>query len=167
MKAKKIFLYILTIGFLMAGCRPDAFKEIGDPLKPVESITGQWKLRKVTQSDINAVEKGFPYKTLDITDVLPYQDVTFSLALTNGAPGSFTTENAVGLDLFEFENGTWGVDDINAPKVIYLINNNDSTTITIGSYPNSVNHNTLIISVIKKDEETNKELIRYDYEFVH
>ncbi|WP_126969599.1 DUF5004 domain-containing protein [Gynurincola endophyticus] len=167
MKAKKLFLYILTIGFLITGCRPDAFKEIGDAVKPVESITGQWKLRKVTQSDINAVEKGFPYKTLDITDVLPYQDVTFSLAFSNGAPGSFATGNASGLDLFDFENGTWGVDDINAPSVIYLINNNDSATLTIGSYPNSVNHNTLIISVIKKDEETNKELIRYDYEFVH
>lgn len=147
------------------GCQPDPFKEIGDPIVPVESISGNWRLNKVTQTDINAEEKDFPYKSLDITDILPYQDVTISLTFSNGTPGAFTSANATNLDLFNVESGTWSVDQLQAPKTLYLVNNGDSSEITIGGYPNAL-RSSLVLSVIRVEEGTNKNIIRYDYEFV-
>lgn len=165
MKSFKHTLYILSTMIFMVACQPDPFKEIGDPFVPMESISGNWKLNKVTQTDINAEEKAFPYKSLDITDVFPYQDVTLSLNLTNGAPGTFTISNSQGLDLFDSESGTWSVNQIQAPSIIYLIDNSDSTEITIGSYPNVLN-SSLVLSIIRVEDGTNKNIIRYDYEFI-
>ncbi len=163
----KLLQQISVLAMLLltfAACKPDPFKEIGDPVQQISNISGQWKLAKVTQFDQDAIRKGFPYRSLDITDVFNYADVTLNLSLSNGAPGSFTTENAAGLEIFDVLSGTWSVDNITAPGEAYLTDGNDTTTITLGSYPNGWSGNKLIVSKIKADA-TGEPAIRYDYEF--
>lgn len=171
MKSILSLSYILSACMLFMACQPDEFKSIGDPIIPMENIAGTWKLKKVVQSDMNAVEKGFPYRTLDITDVLPYDAVTLELSLANGAPGSYTISNADGLDLVGANSGQWSVDNLQAPKMLFFISNGDTTTVNFGKYPNVVNNYQLDLSITKiqegSDPSKDKERVRYEYTFVH
>jgi hypothetical protein len=164
MKASHIILTLLLAGSLFEACRPDDFAPVGTPNDNLAAISGAWKLVRVTQTDAEAQRKGFPYKVLDVTDLFPYTTLQMTFNLTNGAPGTFTINKGTAPAITSLSSGNWTVDDVKAPGVITLTSGATSEKMTLGSYPNAVNGN-LKVRVNRNDQESNRLLIVYDYEF--
>jgi hypothetical protein len=137
---------------------------VGSVSDNLTSISGAWKLTKVTQTDAESQRKGFPYATEDITSLYSYSTLQLTLNLASGTPGNFTINNGSAPPITSIASGTWKVDDAKAPKVITLTNGSVIETMTLGAYPNAVS-STLKVRVTRTDVATNKLLIVYDYEF--
>ena len=145
-------------------CKPDAIKPIGDENNNIAALTGTWALTKVTQTDVDATKKGFPYRETDLTSSFPYTDFKMAFSSTGGSPTTFTTTPGNSPRIIRLTSGNWSADDIKTPKVITLTSGTTTEKITLGSYPNSTNP-TLKISVERVDAVSNKVLITYSYEF--
>lgn len=166
MKLNKILFAAATIAMLAIACRPEKLKQyVGiDPNANLTAISGTWKLTKVTQTDNDAVKKGFPYQTMDLTAVFPYNTASMTFNLASGAPSTFTINNGTAPGVVSITSGNWSVDDLKAPQVITLTSGAITEKLTLGSYPNAVSPN-LKLRVTRTDAVTNKVLITYDYEY--
>ncbi|MFT3826492.1 MAG: DUF5004 domain-containing protein [Chitinophagaceae bacterium] len=157
-------LPFLLLAMAFNSCKKDSYKSIGDPVSTLSSLAGTWKLSKVTQTDEDALRKGFPYKTLDLTTTFAYTDFVLTLNVSGGAPTTFTTTPGNSPKIIRLANGNWKVDDPKYPKVLTLTNATDTAKITLGSYPVGANTN-LAISVSRNDASTGKLLVSYSYVF--
>jgi hypothetical protein len=157
----KILLLVFTAGALLHACRPEPFKQLNERTGNINALNGSWQLMKVTQIDADAQRKGFPYQSLDLTNVLPYNQFKMAFNVINK---TFTTTPGNAPRIINLASGNWSADNNEAPKLLTLVNGTDTARITLGAYPNSVNSN-LRLRQERKDA-SGKVLIIYDYEFV-
>jgi len=159
----------IVIAFLAStmffACKPEAYKEVGEPANNIIAVTGSWQLAKVVQVDKDAENKGFPFKEADLTSLFPYTEFRLTLNSANGAPTTFTTTPGNSPRIITLASGTWSVDDIKTPKVITLTSGSTSQKITLGAYPNAVSRR-LKVSLERRSTADDKLLIGYSYEFV-
>jgi hypothetical protein len=165
----KILLPVLAISIFYS-CRPDEYKELGTPASVTSSLAGTWKLNKVIQTDEDAKNKGFTYEPIniqqtDITSIFPYTDFRFTLNMNGTTPSTFTTNPGNAPRIISLASGNWSVDDPNYPKVITMVNGNDTSRITLGSYP-AGSSPVLKVTSERRDATTGKLLISYTYEFI-
>lgn len=164
MKNLKNIFSVFAASALIFSCKPDAYKEIGEPVNNINAITGTWALTKVTQTDIDAQTKGFPFQTQDLTALFPYTDFRVTFNSNNGTPSTFTTTPGNSPRIISIASGNWSADDIDDPKVLTLTSGSNTQRITLGSYPGATSP-LLKISVERRDAASDKLLIRYSYEF--
>lgn len=163
-KILNLFYLASAIGVSLIACRPEPFEEVGDPVNNLAALSGNWRIVRVTQTDINAATKGFPFQQVDLTTIFPYTDYRVGFNLANGSPSTFTATPGNSPMLIPFNSGSWRVDDPKSPQMLTLISGTDTARLTLGSYPNAVNSG-LKISLIRRDSATSNGIIRYDYEF--
>ncbi len=154
---------------VLYACKPDAYKTVGLPVDAVGSLSGTWRLTKVTQTDENAKNNGFTYdainiQTADITNVFPYSDFKITFNFANGTPSTFTTLPGNSPKVIKLASGNWSLDDPKYPQVITLINAPDTARITLGAYP-VAGATSLKIASQKRDAVSGKLLVSYSYEF--
>lgn len=164
MLMKKIYvLSIALMGLLVFSCRPDTDGIVGSERSILSSLSGSWKLTKVTQTDEDAKRKGFPYQTMDLTSLFPYTDFQLTLDATSGAPGNFTTTPGSSPKIISLTSGGWTVDDPAFPKNITLTSGSATELVTLGGYPVAGSEK-LVLKKEKKDA-SGKVQVSYSYEF--
>lgn len=134
-KYMKILLPVMMVAVVITACQPDDIvdykpREAGD----VNSISGTWKGVSVIQQDNDAIKKNFPYKSMDITDVLDFTKVTLTLNTASGAPTTFDVNYNGAPAFFDFNSGDWRTDNMNKVKTVSLIKGTDTTHLVLGSY---------------------------------
>jgi len=160
----KLLFIVPVLMIMLHACQPDKYKSIGLPTTPISSLAGTWKLTKVIQTDEDAARKGFPFQTLDVTNVFPYTDFKLTLNANGTTPTTFATTPGNAPKIIKLASGNWIVDDPSYPKVISLASGTDTSRITLGSYPTLTNP-LLKVRLERRDVATNKLLISYSYEF--
>ena len=160
------FLTALILVLAISACQPEDIKEFtpSSSAFALNDLAGTWKATKLEQTDMDAVRKGFPYKTLDVTSALGLTNMKLTLNLNGTAPGTFTIDNGSATPLFNFTSGTWFVDNAEKPSVISLVNTPDTVRLVMGSYSNIVNNGTLQLQ--RSRFLGNTEVIRYQFQFV-
>ena len=162
MKTIKYITVLLLALSIFSACKPDELTPIGDPRNVVKQVAGTYTLTKVVQTDNDAVKKGFPYKTMDITKFYTGLKATFSVS-AEGAPSTFTFTPAAGSNsIVTLASGNWSVDNADAPKVISLKNGTVTETIQLGAYT-ALDNNKLLLKIVRTSGANT--LITYDYEF--
>jgi len=157
------FPILLMLSMLVFSCRPEAFKEIGTANNNLSALTGTWQIVKVLQTDADAQKKGFPYQTMDLTNVFPYTEFKMTFNTSANAPTTFTVTPGNAPRIIPMTSGNWKADNVEAPKVLTLTSGTESSIVTLGSYPTGANPN-LKLRQERKDP-SGKVLIIYDYEF--
>jgi hypothetical protein len=162
---KKIFI-LICLAASLASCKKEAFQPVGDASNNMKAIAGAWKLVKVTQTDADAANKGFPYKAMDITNFFPYTTLRLTFNVTaDNKPSTFAINNGTSPAITSITSGNWSVDDATAPKVITLTSGTTTETMTLGSYPNGVSSSLKVKVTRSSVDAPAKALIVYDYEF--
>lgn len=164
----KILFPVLLAAILFSGCRPEKFKDIGEPRDIVASLGGTWKLTKVIQKDEESARKGFPFSEMDLTAVFPYTQFTLNLALDNNlSPSGFTATPGSSPDIIGLLSGKWSTDNASAPTKIIFTQGANTRSVSLGSYPTGGNTK-LKFKIEKRDADpaaNNKLHISYTYEF--
>jgi hypothetical protein len=128
---KKILLLLLIVATVLTACQPDELLPYTAPEGSVnaEKLEGDWKVARVTITDQTAVEKNFPYKTIDATAdfdldkmVLQIGDGTFTVAYNGAAP------------VFNVTAGTWTTDNNEKPGQVTFASPTDTLRAVLGSY---------------------------------
>jgi hypothetical protein len=161
-RMKKLFITNIFFVLLLFGCRPDSFRQVGERNNYVSQITGSYKLSKVLQSDVKAVKNNYPYKTLDLTTMLPYTDFEVTLNPSTNGVGTFTTKQGNAPAVIRLASGNWSVDNQDAPKMLYFVNGTDSVKIEFGNYT-GLRSNQLNLRQVRYLD--GKPVIHYDYQF--
>ncbi len=162
MKALKLYTIIILLACLNA-CKPEEFGPIGEPRVVLENLAGTWTISKVTQIDNDAVKKGFPYTSMDITNVYPYKEFKLTFNLNEkGEPSTFSTTPGNAPKIISLASGNWTADNLLAPKILTFKSGTSTSTIEMGSY-NSFNNNMLMLRVIRM--LNGKAVVTYEYEF--
>jgi len=161
---KKLTLITAISALLLFGaCKPESIKDY-EPYSSVSlnSIQGQWKLSKVTQSDEDSKRKLFPYKTLDLTSSLNLTNISVTLNTAASAPSNFTINYGTAPSIFKITSGTWKLDDVNKPGNLWLINGPDTVKFTMGAY-SLLDNKKMLLKQIKSLSGT--AMVTYEYEF--
>ncbi len=161
---KKLTLITAISALLIfAACKPESIKDY-EPYSSVSlnSIQGQWKLVKVTQTDEDSKRKLFPYKTLDLSSALNLNNIAVTLNTNAAAPSNFTINYGTAPSIFKITSGNWLLDDINKPGKLWLINGADTVKFTMGSY-SLLDNKKMLLKQIKSLSGT--AMITYEYEF--
>jgi len=129
----QIFACLALMATLVVSCSPDPIKDYV-PVNngSVSNITGTWNGVSVNQRDISAENKNFPYKSMDITSAMQFNNV--KLTLNGTGSGTFTINYGPAPAFFKFSTGNWSVDNQEKVGKIYLVNGTDSMTLVLGSY---------------------------------
>lgn len=168
---KNIFFALTFICcVLLFSCRPDAYKEIGQPLNKLQALSGNWKLVQVTQTDLVAERYGYQdpsrpdvsLTSMDVTNVAPFSNFNMALTLGNSTAGTFTTTPGTAPKIIKFAAGTLNVDNVDVPSKLSFINGTDTVKMDIGNYTALAN-NALVLSLTRY--QGNKAVLRYDYKF--
>jgi hypothetical protein len=164
---KNIAIIVLAISALFASCRPEKIKpyESAGSNGDIASLATVWTGSSAMQTDNNAVNKNFPYKTLDISQALQIGQWKLTLNAAGNTPGVFTMEYGTAPSFFKFSSGNWKVDDAIKAGKVYLINDagTDTLSFTLGSYQNLLN-NKLVLTTQKF--LLGKPAVTYEYTFV-
>ena len=160
----KIFLSILSVTALFVSCRPDKNELMSIAEKPVEALTGKWRLTKVIQKDEQAEIKNSPYVTMDITDIMPYNTLSLQLSSNKGTPTNYRVTPGSAPQLFKSNSGKWLVNDITNPTKARFINGLDTTYIDINSYPRG-NDQSFELKVYRYEQPSGKLAQSYTYQF--
>ena len=148
---------------LLFACQPEALKPVGDRNDYLVQMPGTYKLTRVVESDVKAVKNNWPFKTLDITNKLPFREFELTMnAITSGGTGNFTSKPGNSPAVIKFTSGNWSVDNADAPKQVFFVSNNDTVRMEIGNYTNLRNNQLTLRRVRTLD---GKPVIQYDYEF--
>ncbi len=158
-----LILSIALITVLVFSCRPDTNGIVGEERSILSSLSGSWKLTKVTQTDEDAKRKGFPYQTMDLTSLFPYSEFQLTLNVASGAASNFTTTPGNSPKVISLTSGSWTVDDPAFPKNITLTSGNTTEVVTLGGYPVTGSEK-LVLKKEKKDA-SGKVQVSYNYEF--
>ena len=167
MKNMKIVRNI-AIGLVLlfvASCKPEEFGPIGAPRAAITTqLKGTWQVDKVIQSDENAVKYDFPNKQMDITNIYPYKDfnITFNLDEA-GLPSTFTSIQGNSPKIIGISEGSWSVDNADAPKVITLTKGTTVSKIEITNY-SSLKLQKLNLKLIKYFNS--KPVLSYQFELI-
>ena len=147
----------------MSACSPESLKEY-EPLESgnVQAIAGTWKGSSLIQRDMDAERKDFPFKSLNITQPLAFNEVSITLNTANGAPSTFTIAYGNAAPILKFTTGTWKVDNTSKVGQVQLINGGDTLKFKLGSY-NLLANSKMQWTNTKK--LFGKEVIAYDYTF--
>lgn len=163
LKKNKAVSIALAAMIALAACHPDEAKDyIPVESGNVKSVAGTWTGSSVLQRDNDAERKNFPYKSMDITNVLEFNKVKLTLQESNGQPTTFTVDHGGAPQIFRLTSGTWKVDNTSKVGLISLINNNDTIKLTLGSY-NLIANNKLKLTQTKT--LLGKDVITYEFNF--
>jgi hypothetical protein len=164
MNLKIVAFYLSLAALFITGCKPENYKPVGKLGSPVASLAGTWKITSVIQKDEDAANKGFPYQTVDLTQVFPYTDFALTLNMNGTTPTTFTTSPGNSPRIISLAGGNWTVDDPAYPKVLTLVSGTDTAKVTLGAYPAGAN-TSLKIALAKHDASSGKLLISYSFVF--
>jgi len=133
---KQIFSITLAVAILtLVSCKRDDFKEVGNNADfKIETLGGTWSTSSVTQTDEDAIRKGFPFKTQDITSDFNLNQTKISLNLNGTNPGTFTIAYGAAAKLLKHTSGNWALDNLQKPSKVYLINGIDTIKLKINNY---------------------------------
>ena len=163
LKKNKAVILALAVMIALAACQPDKEKTY-EPIITgnVTSIAGVWTGSSVLQRDNDAERKNFPYKSMDITNVLEFNKVKLTLQQNGGQPTTFSIDHGGAPQIFKITSGTWKVDNTEKVGTISLINAGDTIKMVLGSY-NLVANNKLLL----KQSKTllGQEVITYEFNF--
>ena len=124
---------ILILSVAISSCSPDAVKNYEAVNNgSVTKVTGAWTGVSANQRDVGAENKNFPYKSMDVTAPLQFNNVKLTLNGTNS--GAFTINYGTAPQFFKFNSGNWSVDNQEKVGKIYLVNGTDTMTLVMGSY---------------------------------
>jgi hypothetical protein len=162
---KKIFSFLAIAAVLgFAACKPDAIKEFEAPSTAfkIADLSGVWKMTSIMQTDEDAVRKGFPYQTLNLTQAVNASQVKFTINMNGANPGTFAIDHGTGTKLFKSTSGNWLVDNAAKPSQVWFANGTDTVKFTIQGYNNFVNGK----MELKRTRSLNgKALVSYTYSF--
>ena len=147
----------------LAACKPDNAKDYVPVVTGnVKSVAGTWTGSSVLQRDNDAERKNFPYKSMDVTNVLEFNKVKLTLAESNGQPTTFNIDHGGAPQIFRLTSGTWKVDNTDKVGIISLINGTDTIKLTLGSYTLLANNKMMV-----KQSKTllGNEVITYEFNF--
>lgn len=140
MKTLMIMLVALS-GITLWGCKPEAIKDFEAPSAAfkLSDVSGTWKMSNITQTDEDAITKGFPYKSVDVTDAVNATQVKFTINMNGSNPGTFAIDHGTAVKMFKSTAGNWVVDDVAKPSKIWFVNGTDTVKFTIQGYNNFLN----------------------------
>ncbi len=121
------------LGLAVWACRPEPYKEIGDPYSVISGIDGSWSLDRVEVED-----RSFPqWETREFTDFFVDNPVELDFNSSDNSY-SITASSLDGLP-FTSTNGTYAFDDPEYPSNLYLISTGgDTTMVELGNMVRSV-----------------------------
>jgi hypothetical protein len=156
----KLMLFSLLA---FAACKPESTKPYQDVVNgDVASLIGTWKGASVNLRDVGAENKGFPYKSEDMTDALSFTGVKLTLNGNGTTPTTFSFDYGTSPEFFKFKTGNWKVDNANKVGKIYLINNLDTISVVLGSYQDLLNNK---MSITQTKTLLGKPALIYQYRF--
>ncbi|UAY51607.1 DUF5004 domain-containing protein [Ferruginibacter albus] len=163
-KILKYSLLLLAITIVEQSCTPDAVPALKAPVAVTSAFAGTWKLSSVTQTDEVASSKGFPFKTMDITNLFPYSDFSLTLNMNGGNPTTFSTTQGSAPIVIPISSGNWYFNDAQYPDSLVLAGATDTIRIKLGSYPTETSAQ-LPVVVNKYDASSGTKLLSYSYLF--
>lgn len=166
MKIKLSIFTALFAAMVFTACSPEEFGDVVGPVNNnIANLTGNWKLTRVVQTDLEAPIKNSPFVSSDITTEFPFSDFRLAFNSAANAPTTFTTTPGNSPRVIRLASGTWRVDNVAAPGQVFFINGVDTVKAQFGSYPSSFDP-TFKLRVDRINAETGKATMRYDYQFV-
>lgn len=146
MKLKNIFLFTASFILLFAAaCKKEAYKEVGTTSDKVSLITGEWKVVKLVQKDLDAIEYAFPYKEQDVTSVAPFN--TSIISFQSG--GTFTANRNNAPFFLPVASGNWALNDAYSPDHISLTSGTNQLNLELGALT-LLHNNKLQFTVYRK-----------------
>jgi Domain of unknown function (DUF5004) len=161
---KNVLSILLLMAVAMVACKPEAIKdyEASNSNFKVSDLSGTWKCTSITQTDEDAVRKGFPYKALDVTNSINATQLKFIINMSGANPGQFTIDHGTGIKLFKSTAGNWLTNATNKPSQMWFVNNLDTVKFTIIDYNNFAQNK----MVLKRDRTFNGKVVStYTYSF--
>jgi Domain of unknown function (DUF5004) len=162
---KKIFsILAIAAAAGFAACKPDAIKdyEAASSAFKVSDLSGTWRMTAISQTDEDATRKGFPYKTVDLTNVVNASQIKFTINMNGGNPGTFAIDHGTGAKLFKSTSGNWLVDNASKPSQMWFANAGDTVKFIIQGYDNFLNNR----MVLKRNRSLGgKTQVSYIYSF--
>ncbi|MBL7726250.1 MAG: DUF5004 domain-containing protein [Dinghuibacter sp.] len=151
MKTSMIALAVCS-ALLLWSCKPDAIKdyEAPDSAFKLANLSGTWKMSTLVQSDEDAVTKGFPYKTVDLTQAINAPQVKFTINMNGAAPGTFAIDHGTATKLFKSTSGNWMVDDQAKPSQMWFVNGTDTVKFVIQGYNNILQNKQMVLKRTRK-----------------
>jgi hypothetical protein len=164
MQMKKLLIAAATVAvFFITSCKPESFKDFESANAfSVAKLQGNWKVTKVTQTDEFAASKGFPYKTLDLTNLFKQNEIVLTFNASAGAPSTYTINYGTAAKLLGVNNGNWLLDNIEQPQMLTLASGTDSAKMTMANYSLLASNKLMLV---QKKSIGNKLVLSYTYEF--
>jgi opacity protein-like surface antigen len=164
MQMKKLLIAAATVAvFFITSCQPEAFKEFESASAfSVAKLQGTWKVTKVTQTDEFAASKGFPFKTLDLTNLFKQNEITLTFNTNGGAPGAYTINYGTATKLLVVGNGNWLLDNVEQPQMLSLASGTDTAKMTMANYSLLANNKLMLV---QRKKQSDKLVLSYIYEF--
>lgn len=123
---KKVF-FLGVLALALWSCRPEPYKEIGDPYSVISGINGNWSLTMVEVED-----RSFPqWETREFTDFFAANPVDINFDASNNSY-SISASSLDGLP-FSATNGQYAFDHPEFPKNLLLIAGGDTTSVELGN----------------------------------
>jgi hypothetical protein len=156
-------LFALAALLYLSGCKPASLNEYDSySAANVAALAGNWKLTKAVQGDEDSKRKAFPYKTLDITNVLNLTEIRLALVSSGGNPTTATVNYGAAPRIFKITSGNWLLDNKDKPGQLWLANATDTTKFILGSY-GSIANDKITLKQTKNLGTTS--MVTYEYEF--
>ncbi len=158
---KLTYFYFLSLIIILASCKPNEIKDIGEARQVIKSMAGTWSLTTVQQVDEFAKAQLFPYKTLDLTNLYAYKDmkITFNINESN-QPTTFSIVYGNSPKFIKVLSGNWTVNNLDAPSKITFTSGASTDEISIGNYANfDLNQLQLVVKRYQVDSKGNSKLV--------
>jgi len=164
MQMKKLFIAAATVAvFFITSCKPESFKDFeSNSAFSLAKMQGTWKVTKVTQTDEFAASKGFPYKTIDLTNLFKQNEITITFNVSAGAPSGYTINYGTAAKLLVVGNGNWLLDNLEQPQKLDLASGSDTAKMTMANYSLLANNKLMLV---QQKKQGNKLVTSYTYEF--
>jgi hypothetical protein len=159
-----IITLVAFCALVLWSCRPEAIKDYEPTTASfkVADLAGTWKCNNIMQRDEDAVTKGFPYKTVDLSSAVNAPQIKFTINMNGTNPGTFAIDHGTGLKLFKSTAGNWLVNDPTKPSQMWFVNGTDTVKFTIQGYNNFLNRK----MVLKRSRTLGaKTVSTYTYSF--
>jgi Domain of unknown function (DUF5004) len=139
---KKIAITLVALcSLVLWSCKPEAIKDYEAPSSSfkVSDLSGTWKCNNIMQTDEDAVTKGFPYKSVDLTQAVNAAQIKFTINMNGSNPGTFAIDHGTALKVFKSTAGNWLVNNPSKPSQMWFANGTDTVKFTIEGYNNFAN----------------------------
>jgi len=127
-KMKKNIVILAAIALGLWTCKPEIKGELGELTNKEIGMDGMWELLKFTIQDPNSPI----LEQRDFTSFYTGENITPMTIHFDAASHEYHVEIVKGRNFFG-DQGTWFLDDVIAPSMLYLVNSNDTTEIALGS----------------------------------